>query len=82
MKKNSRNLTGQIDLELPYSHGLLLKYGLIKNRTEAPAVMRAMQRVVKHPSVKKKRAKGFIVETILRQMSKRQLATLHKAVSR
>jgi hypothetical protein len=82
MKKNLTNLRCLSDLELPYSHGLLLKYGLIKNRTEAPAVMRAMQRVVKHPSVKKKRAKGFIVETILQQMGKRQLATLRKAVSR
>jgi hypothetical protein len=82
MKKvNQQNLTVN-DLELPYSYGLLLKFNLIKERTSAPAVMRAMQRVVKHPSVKTKRAKGFTVETILQQMSLRQLSTLRKAVLR
>jgi hypothetical protein len=78
MKKT--NLQG-IDLELPYSYGLLLRFNLIKVRTGAPAVMRTMQRVAKHPSVKKKRC-IFTVETILQLMTKRQLATLRKAVSR
>ena len=69
------------DLELPYSYTLLLKYKLIKERTGAPAVLRAMQRVVKHTSVAKKRC-IFTVETILELMTKRQLATLRNAVVR
>jgi len=75
-------LTGQIDLELPYSYGLLLKFNLVKERSSAPAVLRAMQRVVKHPSVAQKRAKLIAIETILQQMNLRQLAALRKAVSR
>ncbi len=83
MKKvNQQNFNGQIDLELPYSYGLLLKYKLIKERISAPAVMRAMQRVARHPSVARKRAKLISIETILTQMSPRQLAALRKAVSR
>ncbi|HWY42632.1 MAG TPA: hypothetical protein VNX66_04000 [Candidatus Sulfotelmatobacter sp.] len=41
-----------------------------------------MQRVVKYPGVAKKRAKLLPIETILQQMSPRQLAALRKAVSR
>jgi len=70
------------DLELPYSYGLLLKFNLIRERTEALAVLRAMQRVVKHPSVKKKRAKLIPLETILQKMNLRQLAALRNAVVR
>jgi len=81
MKKNQKNLQG-IDLELPYSYGLLLKYKLIKERTSTPAVLSTMQRVAKHPSVAKKRAKLIPLEKILWQMNLRQLATLRKAVSR
>jgi hypothetical protein len=77
-KANRKNLN---DLELPYSYGLLLKFNLIKERTDARAVLRAMQRVAKHPSVAKKRS-AFTIETILQQMNLRQLATLRKAVSR
>jgi hypothetical protein len=69
-------------LELPYSYGLLLKYKIIKERTEAPAVMRAMQRMAKYPSVAKKRAKLIPLETILGQMSTRQLAALRSAIVR
>jgi len=75
-------LIGQIDLELPYSYGLLLKYKLIKERISAPAVLRAMQRVAKHPSVAKKRANLIPLETILQLMSPRQLAVLRNAVVR
>ncbi len=82
MKKKPQNLIGQIDLELPYSYGLLLKFNLVKERSSAPAVLRAMQRVVKHPSVAQKRAKLIAIETILQQMNLRQLAALRKAVSR
>jgi hypothetical protein len=80
MKKTQTNLPFSGDLELPYSHGLLLKFNLIKERTGAPAVMRAMQRVARHPSVAKKRAKLIPIETILQQMSPRQLAALRNAV--
>ena len=82
MKKKPQNLTGQIDLELPYSYGLLLKYKLIKERTSTPAVLSTMQRVAKHPSVAKKRAKLIPLETILQLMSPRQLAVLRNAVVR
>ena len=82
MKKRPQNLIGQIDLELPYSYGLLLKYKLIKERISAPAVLRAMQRVAKHPSVAKKRANLIPLETILQLMSPRQLAVLRNAVVR
>ncbi len=81
MKKTQTNLQCP-DLELPYSYGLLLKYKLIKERISAPAVLRAMQRVAKHPSVAKKRAKLIPLETILQLMNLRQLAALRKAVSR
>jgi hypothetical protein len=80
MQKTLTNLDLNV-IELPYSHGLLLKYKLIKERTEAPAVMRIMQRVAKHPSVAKKRS-AFTIETILQQMSPRQLAALRRAVTK
>ena len=75
------NLQG-IDLELPYSYGLLSKYRLIKERADAPTVLRAMQRVVKYPSVAKQRKKLISIETILGQMNTRQLAALRNAVVR
>jgi len=67
-------------LDLPYSYGLLLRYKLIPAKTSAVNVMKAMQGVARYPRVAKMRAKYFSIETILRQMNSRTLATLRKAV--
>jgi hypothetical protein len=71
-----------IDLELPYSYGLMLKFNLIKPRTEAQEVVRVQQRVVRYLSAARKQDKHLPLETILQKMNLRQLATLRKAVSR
>jgi hypothetical protein len=75
-------LNGLIELQLPYSDGLLRRYGLIPKKKDAPAVMRIMQRVVRHPSVAKKRAKLISLATILQQMNPQQLAALRKSAVR
>ena len=70
------------DLELPYSHGLMLEYKLIEKDANALTVMRVMWKVAKYPAVAKQRDKGFPIETILRVMSRRNLAALRKRVKR
>jgi hypothetical protein len=80
-KKMKADLRSAAEMELPFSYGLLRKYELIPERTNAITVMRVMQRVAKHPSVAKKR-EYLPIETIVRLMSARKLAELRSAVLR
>jgi hypothetical protein len=67
-------------LELPYSRGLMLQYGFVKERDDAPRVMTVMQRVADQPIVAKYRAQLGSLEKALRHMSTRQIAAIRRAV--
>jgi hypothetical protein len=82
MKKKTNLLVLGVDLELPYSYGLMLKFNLIKPRTQALEVVRVQQRVVRYLSVNRKQEKHLPLETVLQKMNLRELAKLRKAVSR
>jgi len=79
-RKSPRELLA--DLKLPYSYGLLRRYKLIADGAPALKVMRTFWKVAKYPAVAKEREKGFPIETILRVMSRRNLAALRKRVKR
>jgi hypothetical protein len=68
-------------LKLPYSYGLLRQYKLVEDNAPALMVMRTFWKVAKFPAVAKLRDKGFPIETILRAMSRRNLAALRKRVN-
>jgi len=67
-------------LELPYSRGLLRQYKLVEDNAPALTVMRTFWKVAKYPTVAKERNNGLPIETILRVMSRRNLAALRNRV--
>jgi hypothetical protein len=65
-------------LQLPYSHGLLYRAGLIPENTDGVKVMRVMVRLIRVPVIAKRRALGMTVKEILERMSERSLQLLRK----
>jgi len=56
----------------------MLEYKLVEQGANALTVMRTMWKVAKYPAVAQQRNNGLPIETILRVMSRRNLAALRK----
>jgi hypothetical protein len=68
------------ELQLPYSHGLLYRAGLIPADANAVTVMRVMLRLIRVPAIAKGRQAGLMVEDILQNLSARTMQRIRKRV--
>jgi hypothetical protein len=69
-----------IRLKLPWSHGLLHHYGLIRANADGVTVLHVMDCLIRQRVIVRYRKQGLCVSQILAMMSSAQIAKLRHAV--
>jgi hypothetical protein len=69
-----------LNLQLPYSHGLLLHYGLIRASADGLETLHAMDRLIRQRIIARYRKQGLCVSQILAMLPADGIKKLRHAV--